>query len=417
MTITKEASFDFNASNGEVLDSILIRAGEMIFQMNSTFPADISITIDIPSLKISGSDFQQGFTFNGPGAQNPSFDLGSATLDLVNGGTANSVSFSVTAVITDTGQPIDNSHSMDFNFGLNDLQFRGMFGDLGSPALTFSADSIDVDVFDNAFGGTVELLAPAVYLTMKNSFGIPIGFDIESISASKSGAVMELDGSAVDSPANPYRLDAPSYDQIGETVSSQVALTPTSSNLPELISSLPAYFSYRFGLELNPAPVSSKNFVMDDSKLTIGVRVELPFYGRISGISITKQFDFGGLGIDDVEESFIRLKTVNELPLDVDLQVYFSDADGTVLDSLFTDPSVIKGADVDSDAFTQGSEEVVRDVSVTQAKVDRIEQAELLILKATMSTTDGGAVPVKFSVDDKIRISLGVNTRVSFELN
>lgn len=417
VVITKNLTFDFNTSQGESLDSILFKAGQMAFQMSSTFSADISLTMDISSLKISGNGFQQNFVFNGPGTQNPTIDLQGSVLDLtVNGTTANTISFSVTATITDTGQPINSTDRLDCSFGLNGMQFRGMFGDLGSPAFPFSADSIDVDVFDNAFGGTVDLLSPSITLNLKNSFGIPIGFDIQDITAIKNSTSISLTGAAVSTPDNPYRLDAPSYSEIGQTVTTQIALTPANSNIPQLISSLPNFLSYRFGLGLNPAPSSSKNFVMDDSRLNIGVHLELPLHGRMSGLSISKQFDFDGLGIDDVAQSFIRLKTINELPLDVNIQVYFTDVSGNVLDSLFTNPSVIQGADVDADGFTQTSAELISELTISQAKVDRIEQAEYLVLTATMSTTSNGTIPVKFSATDQIRISLGVNTRIKYEL-
>jgi hypothetical protein len=418
VVITKSMTFAFNTSQGESLDSIMLKAGQMMFQMNSTFTAGISASIDILSLRIGGSEFQQDFTFNGPDTQNPSIDLQGSLLDLtVNGTNANTISFSITVTITDTGQPINATDRFDCSFGLNGLQFRGMFGDLGSPAFPFSSDSIDVDVFDNAFSGTVELLSPAITLNLKNSFGIPIGFDIQNISAIKSNTTIDLSGSAVGTPNNPYRLDAPSHSQIGETVTTQIALTPTNSNIPQLISSLPNFLSYRFGIGLNPGLSPAKNFVMDDSRLNIGVHLELPFHGRMSGLSISKQFDFDGLGIDDIEQSFIKLKTVNELPLDVDIQIYFTDVSGNVLDSLFTNPSIIKGANVDANGFTETGAEWTSEVTVTQAKIDRIEQAEYLVMTATMSTTNKGTVPVKFAATDKIKIALGVHTRITYELN
>jgi hypothetical protein len=146
------------------------------------------------------------------------------------------------------------------------------------------------------------------------------------------------------------------------------------------------------------------------------VHVELPFHGSFSELSLTKRFDFDGIGIDDLGRSKIKLKTINETPLDMHVQAYFVDANNVVLDSLFIDRAIVKGAPVDANGFTQSSSKVEMEVPVTQAKVDRIDQAKNIVLVATMITVNNGTVPVKISSTDKLQVSLGVNTRVKYNL-
>jgi hypothetical protein len=251
---------------------------------------------------------------------------------------------------------------------------------------------------------------------MRNSFGLPIGFDIQEMTASKPNAPdVTLSGPAVNAPANPYLLAAPAYAQIGQTITSEILINSTNSNLGQLISSLPSDLVYQFNLGLNPAS-ASKNFVLDTSRLTIGVHLELPFHGQINGLTLSKRFDFNGLGIDDPGETKIMLRTSNESPLDMGVQVYFVDTDGTVLDSLFTNRSILEGAAVDADGFTQDANEVTMEVPLSQQKIDRLEQAEQLVISAIVFTTNNGGVPVKFSSADKLKVNLGVNTRVKYNL-
>lgn len=416
VTVTKNLTFAFTPQNSEALDSVRIKAGQMLFQMNSTFPADISLEVNIASLKIQGSVFQRTFTFTGAGDQNPAVDLQNSSFDLTAGGTAtNTVSLSITATITDTGQPINSTHRLDFSFGLDNLAFRGIFGDLGSSTFPLSADSLNVDIFNNALtGGSISLLSPLIRLTMQNSFGIPLGFDIGNIAVSRGNTSIALSGAAASAPANPYRLNAPSTSQVGQTVTSVIDINANNSNLSDLISSFPQYLSYQFNIALNPAPVTSKNFVLDDSKLAVAVHLELPFHGMVSSLTVSKSFDFNGLGIDNVEQSKVKVKTSNESPLDALVQIYFVDNTGTVLDSLFAERSFLKGADVGPDGFTTNAKEVVKEVTVTQARIDRIEQAESLVMTAVMLTTNNGTVPVKFSSADKLKVSVGVNTRIQY---
>lgn len=299
VTITKNISFNFSPSHGEILDSIYLKAGQLALQVTSTLPANINLQYTISSLKISGSPLQQNINLNGAGAPSTSTNLQGAIFDLTSTGTTtNTISFSIRATITDTGQPINSTHNLSCGFQMNQLKFRGMFGDLRTHAFPFSADSIDVDIFDNAFNGNIKLESPTLYLTLSNSFGLPIGFNIQDITALKDANTIKLAGAAVSSPANPYRLSSPLSPIPGKSAATEIAFTPSNSNLPQLISSLPNYLSYWFGLTLNPAPASTKNFVFDDSRVTVGLHLELPFHGSLSGLTISKRFDFDGLGID-----------------------------------------------------------------------------------------------------------------------
>jgi hypothetical protein len=210
-------------------------------------------------------------------------------------------------------------------------------------------------------------------------------------------------------------LNCPSYSQVGQSQTTQLDINSSNSNLPELFSSLPYYLKYQFGAVLDP-PDNAQNFVLDNSSLAIGVHLELPFHGKISALTITKQFDFDGLGIDEIREGVVRVKTLNEIPLDAAVQVYFVDASGAVLDSLFTNPSIIEGAQVDADGFTQDNAMVITEVPVIQAKVDRINEAEYLLVRAEMYTTSQGTVPVKFSATDQLEVSIGLQGKVEYKL-
>ena len=55
--------------------------------------------------------------------------------------------------------------------------------------------------------------------------------------------------------------------------------------------------------------------------------------------------------------------------------------------------------------------EVVKIVS------DRINQAEYLLVRAEMHTTNQGASPVKFAVADKLQVSIGLRAKVQYKLN
>ena len=417
ITINKTLTFPFNPSQSESIDSILVKSGQMAFQMSSTFPANISLTISIPSLKIPKNAYQQTFSFTGPGSQNPTVDLQGSKLDLTgNTNTTNTLTLSIKATITDTGQPINSTHRFDCKFDLNSLQFKAMFGSLGTRNFSLKADSINVDVFENALNGSIEFLSPSVKLSMQNSFGVPINFNIKNLIGLKDNAAVLLSGAALSAPLNPYPLSAPSVSERGQSHTTVLTLNSTNSNLPKLISVLPKYLSYQFDLTLNPnGPV--KNFVQDDSKVKVLVDLDLPFHLKASALALTREYDFDGLGIDEVGETKIVVKTTNEAPLDAFVQVYFASSTGAILDSLFTNRSILKSPPVDANGFTQTSASLTQEVALTNAKIDRINQATKLMITAVMFTSSNGTVPVKLTSADKLKVSIGLSSKIEFTIN
>jgi hypothetical protein len=415
-TFSETRSFTFSTT--EQLDSILFKAGQMTFNIQSDMPADIDLTITITSLKEpGGAVFSQNFVLSGVTSMNPAFDLQDAVLDLTeNGTTTNTLTFSITAVVSDSGSPLGGT-SFSFDFDMTNLMFRGLFGQLSTQSYQTPVNSLDIDIFNNVAQGTFSLESPSIRLDVANSFGLPLSFDISQLTAiQKDGTVLSLSGAAATPPLNPYLLSAPTIAQLGEEVSTTIVLDNTNSNLNQFISALPDNLVYRFGGQINPDGVGN-NFVLDVSRLEIDIDVELPLHGTLSGLTLSKQFDFDGIGIDDVLESKVIVKTVNEFPFDVILQVYFQNAGG-VVDSLFVDnQNFINAADVDSDGFSQGPVESIKLVTLDKARADRIDQAEFLRLVAIISTTSNGSVPVKVSIADRLRVTVGVNTKVEYKFN
>lgn len=409
-------SFQANSTDGENLDSMMLKTGSLAFTVNSNMPANVQLRIELPGIKTTPTGLVQQISFNGPTNQVVNQTLSNTKVDLTeNGTTRGKFQFRITATITGTGQPINNNHYIRCSFSLSSITFKALFGDLGVKDVTIE-DSVDLDVFDNAFKGNFNLLSPSISLDLKNSFGVPVRFRIQNIRAEKGNTSIALTGAAVNSPLNPYLINAPLYRSPVQPTSTTVSLAPTNSNISSLVSSLPNYLRYGFNLELNPFS-ATRNFVVDDSELTIGLNVELPFHGQVKGLTLSKRFDFDGLGVGDAEQASIRLKTVNSSPLDMAIQVYFLNQNGVKLDSLFQNSSILKGAPVNASGVVSGSATVTLDVPLTVAKFDRIDAAKFIDIQATVSTTNNGNTPVKVSVSDKVSMSMGARLKLKYSTN
>jgi hypothetical protein len=419
VTLTRNITFAFTPAQGEQFDSLWLTTGQIVVETSSTFAAGVQLSFTTPTIKLNGTALTENFNFNTPDDETRERSLSSHTIDLtLDGTTTNTVSFTLTAVITDTGQPINSSDEISLSFALNNMRFRALFGQLGTRTFPMPTDSVGFDVFAGITSRNFVLLSPLVDIQARNSYGLPVAFDIVNFEGITSdNVVVPLTGAAVSAPANPYLIAAPTYSQLGQSVTSNIRIDGQNSNLGALIGSLPAYLSYSFSSTLNPGSAVPQNFVLDTSRVRIAIHAELPFHGSAEEISFSKRLTFSGIGIDSVGETSIKIRTSNEFPFDARIQAYFLTSGGAVIDSLFLDATIIRAAPVDADGFTQAANEFITLVPLTQAKIDRIDQATQIEIAASISTTNNGTVPVKFSATDRLLVDIGVHTRLRYTVN
>jgi hypothetical protein len=417
VTINQAATFAIATSQSEQLDSIVLKAGQLLVNIQSTLSANVNLTVTITSLRKGSVIFQKNFVFSGNTSLNPAFDISGFSVDLTQGGTTtNTIAFSVLAVITDTGQPIGNTSSLDIDFQLSGPKFAALFGQLGTAVFQTPSKAMNTDLFDNVKSGTISLRDPSVAISVDNSFGFPVSLNIQQMKAVKSdGSTIPLSGSAVSPPSNPYLIATPTTP--GRSATTFFSLTSSNSNIAQIVSSLPRDLVYQFSGQLNPGN-APKIFVLDSSLLRVRVDFQLPLDGQLSGLTLSKSYNFNGIGIDNLQKSVITVKTSNEFPLDVYLQVYFVNSTGTAIDSLFADNKVlIKAAPVDSNGISTSPSEVVKGVTFDKNKIDKINTASFLVVGASINTTNNGTVPVKISAVNKLKVNVGVNTHVQYSLH
>jgi hypothetical protein len=414
VVVSQSGTFAFAPSQSEQFDSIRLKTGLLTIDKNSTIPTNTNLVITIPSLKKGSSIFQQTFNFSNTTSQSPSFDISGYSIDLTKGGTTtNTISYSLQATFTDNGQAVGGAASLSVDFKLGSLNFKALYGKFGTPAFQTTRDSVNVDIFDNIKTGVFQLQDPSLTINAINSFGVPAVLDITQIQAVKQDqSVVMLSGQAVSTPNNPYVIGAPATVASG-AVKTSIPVNGGNSNLPQFVSSLVHDLVYQFSGQLSSAGVA-RNFVLDTSRLTLGVDFELPLYGQMSGLTLKKQYSFGGLGIDNVQKSSLTVTTVNDFPLGTYLQLYFVTNTGEVLDSLFTDnKAFIEAAPVDATGVATSSSTVVKTVVLDKAKVNKVNGASFILLEAILSTTNNGTVPIKILDKDKLKVNVGATT--SFE--
>ena len=384
------------------ITKVVLKEGSFDYSLQSNFTEDMDVTIQIPSLKKDGQmlamDMVMDYTGNGAVVMNNSMDLQGYTMDFSNG-----LEMKYIAKKQGNNQK-EQLNNVSFSF--SNLKYSYVEGKFGQYVFSLPIDSLVLDIFNNVSNGNIYFESPRIQLNIKNSFGMPI-----RITSNNFTAQTLLNGQQnITTPLNAgVDLAYPSLAEVGQYKSTAILLDKNSSNLANIIASSPTQINYEFTALANPVDVNLTGFAKDDSAFEVDVDVELPLWFRAGNFTYEKTTDFDLSDIDQIEELEFKLITKNGLPLDTDMQLYFEDANGNVLDSLLTNnQSLLVAADVDNNGKVTASGDHTELVSFTGARIQNIQRATKIRLKAELSTANMGATSVKLFADYESSFQLGV---------
>jgi len=390
-----------------LLNKLGIKSGQLAFAFQSMHETDLEVTLQIPNLIHEGQMFEKNISvaYNGslPVSQNGSFDIADYALDLGNG------QLEMRYLVFDPSNGerliLDN-----VTYTFEDLDYNYVEGHLGQHELTLPMDSVLIDLFSYASGGSLYLEDPKIKLLFHNSFGLPVALQSNLLQAHMAGDQLQPIETTL---ANGLELSYPSISEVGQSKMTVLELNRDNSNIFEVVAGNPSQIDYQFSAIGNPNNEEAMHFVLDTSKFSVDVEVELPMHLRASEFYAEERIDFDAEVLADMIEAEFKLITENVFPLDIGVQVYFEDDNGLVLDSLLTDFErfMLAGTtDNNGKVISPGENTIIIPVSGTQ--LDHFSQATKLRIKGSLATANMGNTPVRFFTDYGLRCKLGVKAKV-----
>ncbi len=283
----------------------------------------------------------------------------------------------------------------------------------GQQKYTLDPDTIPIDLYDDRFlNGHIQFAQPSITATIESSFGVPLRSQIDVLNArSKSGISLPVQADAIDG----IDINYPSLDEIGESKTTLLKLDYTNSNLTEIFESQITHIEYAITAIANPDnDPSIIGFMSDTSTFKAQIAVEIPVLGRTDNFEAREVFDVPFEDINEIGEGEFKLIVENELPLAAQLQFYFKELNGLVIDSLFQGLSLIaEAAPVDEFGSVNGTKETLTFIPINAAQMRNIIQASQLQVKANFQTTGNGRQYVKILGTQKLNFRLGLR----FKLN
>ncbi|MBI5009289.1 MAG: hypothetical protein HZB98_06505, partial [Bacteroidia bacterium] len=217
----------------------------------------------------------------------------------------------------------------------------------------------------------------------------------------QSGINHPLSGPGVPVQASPKVIGYPSLNQAGQTISDSLILDRNNSNLSDFIASSPDSISVEGSAEIVQLSGTATTFIRNDSRYRVSVEVEIPLWGKADFLILldTLTFDYLSSSLpppEEIEKLIIRTSITNSFPLTAHPQIYLLDENRVLIDSLFTGAEKIEGAtDTNGDGKADPLKQSPIDIELTRSEIDNLLDARLLLIKASIVTTDFPGIDVK----------------------
>lgn len=424
----KEKKEEFIFENNERPDSIKIKTTNIHIHIESSFKHTGKITITSDNILIDGQNFKETIQIS-DASGNFSYDAeipvdgAMVTLDNSEPGKT-TLPFKYALQLKNSGAAISTDETCSIAISMNNIEFSAVYGFLGDHELLLNSGKIDIDLYDNSpENGNILFADPRIRISTNNSYGVPVSIELSDVFArsEKNNMSTPLTFNGI----NPFDVSSPGFGQIGQSVETLMEINKENSNIEDAMATDPESFNYKVKAITNPGiPSTSNNFVTDSSNLKISIDVLLPLWIKAEGFILedTLDWDFEkefSENTDIIEYLRLGMEAKNKIPMQTNLQVFFTDENYVVLDSLFHDSNfLLKGAELDANDKVTNAIQEEKSIEISTARIDKIKPTKKLLVRATINSKDAELNKyVKYysyyTLDFKLNLSakLKINTR------
>lgn len=410
LTFNKTERMDFEIEADDQIDSVLLSSGNLNIIVSSEFrhSGELTITssnifdtqgdtlvLTFPISELDGSFYSDtdyplaGYKFE------IQEDAGMAYLEL---------HYNL-SLIKQTGEGVTIGETAEIQMSFENMGFSHIYGFVAEREVLNVSQSIDIKFYEAVASlAKVHFKDPQFNIYVHNSYGIPIEIDLSEIVARSTIEGTSTPLVFVDPAMSTFDVPAPTVDQLGQTITTARFINSETSNIADILVSSPDKIDFTIIANTGSLPGGGvQNFVLDTSKMIIETELVLPMWLQTAGYEIQDTLDMdleGILGnLDFVENAKITLNTTNEWPLELNVQVYFLDSLGVVLDSMFDgNKPLLEAAPVDAkgELIKDLLFEVSNEVEFTGEEMSVLADTRQMWIKADASTTDNGTTYVKF---------------------
>ncbi|MEM7374472.1 MAG: hypothetical protein AAF587_38120 [Bacteroidota bacterium] len=319
--------------------------------------------------------------------------------------------------------------STDQGFGFS-IDYQGssdLFGTISLQHLTYSylqgrfdpittvtkVDTVDIKLFKSQAAGVLHFRDYQLDLSIRNSIGIPINGKARVLQAKTNyEGLKDLESIELQQGID---FLYPDLQQVGQTFFTNYELNEVNSNLGEVLQAGPRELAYQF--EGASLPMNKDGFIQDTSKFSVEVDIDLPLHLRADHVLLRDTFVFGLRELEEfeaLEDASLRIQTENGFPAELDMQMYFLDPQGQVLDSLYESfRNVFQAAAVNAEGRVSQIEILNFDVAIPQDKLLRIANTDQVAISFETLSWNNGQTFVRMFDDYTFALRIGLRATLN----
>jgi hypothetical protein len=426
VVVKKNKNYGFTLNQDEEIDSLVMNSGILRYDISSSFLNTGILEISSPKMfKNSRPYFQRMQVGNNTGDFHAviDYDLTNASLQLTRSNDSTYVPLFFKLTLYNDGNPLRSGDSVLVDISFLDLDFHILYGNIGYKSFLNYPGEIQMNLFQNPLGGEIEFAEPSFDINIQNSFGVPIVVQLSDVSteSERTGQNVNI---TFPPDENPITILYPALEEMGQTKETVVTFDNISPPINQVIKTEPGKLKFTADAYTDTSLQATGNFIIDTSKFIADLNVNLPLWLRAGNFALEDTMGFDLKEMFDnpaiIDTLILKLDVDNGLPMDLGIQIMFTDENYNVLDILY-DPSYLpqvgSGKLDASFRVNQETGKTSRSTlgSLGPAKIKRIENAKFVIISASITTTDFNTDPdlkVKFYSDYKLDFKLAVKARL-----
>jgi len=334
---------DSDAVNGLLLEKVVLRGGDIVFQSYNESNADLMVVLSIDQVwhpqtggfhsveKVAKNEiFEKGF------------DITDYHLDLrgPDGDTVNMLTYEVSLIIhpDEPGEvTISPQDSVALNVYFKDIIINYSRGYFGHNTFGFGPETFPFDVFSDINVKQLSFDDAEIKLKIENTYGLEVNFNVEEIKAGNSVTGEEV---GLESPLLGTDLFVDRAIELEEE-SGQIAshiseFDFSDSNFPEIFSIQPDEFSYKMSLEtnVNQDSLNLDNFFYYDHPISIALDAKVNGGLMVDSLFESARMEWNQVDIASVREGDLQILFSNAFPFDFIMNLYFEDENRNIIDTL-----------------------------------------------------------------------------------
>jgi hypothetical protein len=392
------------------IDSLLLNAGIIEFEFKTWQNYDSRFSVILPNLTDANKNNIQFKDFI-PGSANFKviLNLKDSKLKINTSETSKGIFTIILGYLIKGKTSVKNIPPPTVTVKMYNFDIKAAYGRMGN--FKYDMDPIKIDLFDsNPLGSqniNLDLAEPRIDLLFLNQFGFPFRFDFTQLGTVNNNYFSEITGVQ----KSVYILPPP-LNSRNLFTQNLLRIDPTS-NIDRLISKFPQKLVVDGKIVINPDDPNGYNFIREEDMLVTRVEADIPLRFSLSQISIrdTSSVDLSKLSKIENNVDLIKLQTrvMNQFPIELNIQAYFTDANFGIIDSLFTGPMNIKPAVSPDIPF-----ESLFLVDKNNEQIRLLKSCKNMITKASFNTSGSSTRVVDFDANQNLKLEIVGFTRINF---